>query len=117
MTQSYSQVFDRPVTRLKISLNEAKLTEPFFYHLIFAPSRKVELHELPIPYIINDMDFNLVDLAISRLVDIDPMLPLLSHGMSYNDYIAYMIRTYPNRANADTKILICKFEREISNSV
>lgn len=105
------------VRKMTVTTYLEKLEGDTFYHLVFAPQRKIELHELPLPYLINDQEFNLVDLAISRLVDIDPMLPLKSHAMTYEQYIAHMIKTYPKRAHADSKILICKFERVINSPI
>jgi hypothetical protein len=114
MTQSNAQVFDRPVTRLNLSINIDKLKEDTFYHIIFAPTRKIELYELPIPYTLNDLPFELVDLSICKLSELRSDITMLSHGIGYGQYIEYMVKNYRNRAFADTRMMICKFQRVIS---
>lgn len=99
------------IPTLKISVNPDKLNHAEFYHIIFADGNKKRLEELPLPILINGLQFYLVDFAYSKLFELPNELILLSHGMWQTGYMRRLIEKYPSRFKPETVMMICKFSK------
>lgn len=97
--------------RITLQFNLDKLHNDEFYHLVFAPKPKISMWELPIPYLINNRHFELIDLAYENLFTLDPELIMLSHEMTQVNYYCYLIKKYGHRITKDTEMMICKFKK------
>lgn len=96
---------------IKVNIQKTELKE--FYHIVFAPRKKIQLSELPLPYLVNDKIFFLVDVAIYKLFELPNDLIIESHDMWQSAYMMRIMEKYPGKFKSETEMLVCKFSKQL----